>query len=302
VNLREANRYLHELASAQHGVLGTRQLDGTEVTGQHLQQLVDRGSLIRLAPQVYRFAGVPSGWRGDLAAGLHCLGPTSVVSHRAAAQLLGLDRFVHDDLEFSVARRRRGAFFLDAVVHTTLILPARDVAVVDGLRTTNAVRTVIDLAAVRVSTTRLEAAVDSALRLGLASLDAIAARLEQLRGKGRRGVRRLDRVLASSGGHSFLEREFIKLVDTAGLPTPAPQVVHRREGRHVARVDFLFEEAGVVVEVSGGRGHSSASDRAKDARRRNELQRLGRLVLEYTYEDMMSRRAYVVDSIRTALR
>jgi hypothetical protein len=111
----------------------------------------------------------------------------------------------------------------------------------------------------------------------------------------------LDRVLVTSGGHSFLEREFLKLVEECGLPRPRTQVEHFRDGVEMARLDFLFAEQGIVVEVSGGRGHSSASDRAKDARRRNELQRLGRLVLEFTYEDLMYRRPYVVESVRTAL-
>ena len=78
--------------------------------------------------------------------------------------------------------------------------------------------------------------------------------------------------------------------------------LHGFERVHVARVDFLFPDHGVVVEVSGSRGHSSAADRAKDARRRNELQRLGRLVLEFTYEDLMNRRPYVLQTLREALR
>ena len=74
----------------------------------------------------------------------------------------------------------------------------------------------------------------------------------------------------------MLERQFLRLVNRSGLPMPKPQVVHARDGQFVARVDFLFPDPGVVVEVSGGRGHSSAADRAKDARRRNELQDMGR--------------------------
>ena len=71
-------------------------------------------------------------------------------------------------------------------------------------------------------------------------------------------------------------------------------------GKHVARVDFLFEEQNLVVEVSGGRGHSTASDRAKDARRRNTLQQMGRTVLEFTYEDVMEREAYVVETLKAS--
>lgn len=300
--LREAQLRLADTAERQHGVVGARQLPELAITAQQVRHLVERGSVHRLDPQVYRMAGAPRTWMSDLSAGLHGLGPDAVVSFRAAAKLHGFDRFTHDELEFTVRRRRRGAFFLDATIHTSLVLPGSDIVLARGLRTTHPIRTIIDLAALRIREDRLEAAVDSAVRLGLASLDDIARRLQQLRGKGRHGVRRLDRVLVTSGGHSFLERAFLKLVEDAGLPRPVPQVEHRREGVHIARVDFLFPEHDLVVEVSGGRGHSSAADRAKDARRRNELQRLGRLVLEFTYEDLMNRRPYVLQTLREALR
>ena len=202
MRLQDAQDRLVALASTQHGVFGARQIVGTGVTAQHLEHLVRRRVIVRVGPQAYRFAGVPPSWHGDLAAGLHALGPTGCVSHRAAARLHGFDRFVYDDPEFTVRRRRRGAFFLDAVIHTSLVLPASDIVTVDGLATTSPVRTIIDLAAVRIRDERLEAAVDSALRLRLATLDAIVERLGQLRGKGRAGVRRLDRVLVTSGGHS----------------------------------------------------------------------------------------------------
>ena len=300
--LHDIQTSLGQVASRQHGVFGTRQLPDLGITCDQVHQLVRRGSIERLDPQVYRMAGAPRTWMSDLSAGLHGLGPDAVVSFRAAAKLHGFDRFTHDELEFTVMRRRRGAFFLDATIHTSLVLPKSDIVIIRGLRTTHPIRTIIDLAALRIREERLEAAVDSAVRLGLASVDNIARRLQQLRGKGRSGVRRLDRVLVTSGGHSFLERAFLKLVHEAGLPRPIPQVEHRRDGVHMARVDFLFPEHDLVVEVSGGRGHSSAVDRAKDARRRNELQRLGRLVLEFTYEDLMNRRPYVLETLREALR
>jgi hypothetical protein len=301
VDVRTAQQTLADLAARQHGVFGARQLPALGIDGWHVSELVRRGSVQRLAPQVYRMAGVPPSWRGDLSAGLHALGPDGLVSHRAAAQLHRFDEFRYHDLEFTVRRRRRGAFFLEATIHTSLVLAPCDVAEIDGLRVTSPVRTIIDLAGVRVSDRRLEAAVDTAVRCRLATLEDIADRLTALRGKGRRGVRRLDRILVTSGGHSFLEREFLKLVERVGLPPPIPQVEHRVDGVHIARVDFLYPDQGIVVEVSGGRGHSSAADRAKDARRRNDLQRLGRLVLEFTYEDVMQRAPYVAQSLRTAL-
>ncbi len=104
-------------------------------------------------------------------------------------------------------------------------------------------------------------------------------------------------MLLDAGGHTTLERLFLRLVRESGLPIPVPQVVHRHEGRHVARVDFLFADHDLVVEVSGGRGHSSARERAKDARRRNEPQRLGRTVLEFTYEQVTRQPEHVIATL-----
>jgi very-short-patch-repair endonuclease len=75
----------------------------------------------------------------------------------------------------------------------------------------------------------------------------------------------------------------------------------RSDGRHVARVDFLYSEARVVIEVSGRLGHSNPSDRDRDAQRRNELQDLGYRVYEYTWGDLTRRPDYVVQTLRERL-
>ncbi len=74
-------------------------------------------------------------------------------------------------------------------------------------------------------------------------------------------------------------------------------MIHRRDGKTFARVDFLFEPYGVVVEVSGRLGHSAPGERARDAQRRNELQDVGRKVYEYTYDDVMRRGRYVEQTL-----
>lgn len=162
-----------------------------------------------------------------------------------------------------------------AVVHTATVVGHADLVTVSALRCTSATRTIIDLAHAGTPPARLEAAIDSAIRLGLSSPVVIERRLDELRGPGRWGARHLDRLLVDIGGESLLERRFLQLVREAGLPRPSTQVVQRHDGRHVARVDFLFEAAGVVVEVTGRLGHSSPADRDRDAQRRNELLDLG---------------------------
>ena len=286
---------LMSLARRQHGAIGVKALpDG--VTRRWVDNLVRRGVLERAAPGVYVVSGGAPTWRRALAVGLLALGEQSWISHEAAAALHGLDRTPAEPVEFTVLRDARGRR-MPFVVHTTDDLPRIDRVEVNGFRTVAATRTVIDLARARATTTRLEGAIDSAVRLGLSSPFALRARLADLRGPGRWGARRLDELLVDSGGHSMLERRFLELVRRAGLPRPGTQVIHRHGAKTFARVDFLFEAFDVVVEVSGRLGHSSPAERARDAQRRNELQDLGRRVFEYTWEDVTRRPSLVERSL-----
>jgi hypothetical protein len=172
--------------------------------------------------------------------------------------------------------------------------------VVDGYACTSATRTIIDVARLRIPRLQLEAAIDSAVCTGRSSplvlvIGSAPCAVPTW------GARVLDDLLVDTGGHSMLERRFLQLARGAGLPRPQTQVIHRRDGRTFARVDFLFDDAGVVVEVSGRKGHSSPSERARDAQRRNELQDAGRAVYEYTWEQVTQRAEWVADTLRARL-
>ncbi len=291
---------LAERARSQEGLLSTADLRGLGLPDRRLRHLRRSGSLVRVAPQVYEIAGVPRTHRYALRLGLLALGPDAVVSYEAAAHLHGLDRSNPTAVEFTVPRRQRSST-RDHHVHTTQWLPRTDIVDVDGFATTSATRTIIDLAHARRPVERVEAAIDSAVRLGLSAPTALERRVGTLRGSGRWGCRLIDELVVDSGGHSMLERRFLELVRQANLPRPRLQAVQRRTGRHVARVDFLFEEQRVVVEVSGRRGHSTPTDRARDAQRRNELQELGFAVYEYTWADVTRQPAMVVRTLSRRL-
>jgi hypothetical protein len=226
------------------------------------------------------------------------LGDRAVLSHHTAAALHGFDGFPRRPVELTMPRGARGRE-AHWRLHTTRRLEQIDRTEVEGFACTTASRTIIDLAA-SASIGQLERAIDSAVRDGSSSPAFLGRRLANLRGRGRRGVRLLDELLVDTGGHSDLERRFLELVRRAGLPRPTCQPIFGR-GRTIARVDFSFNPKPVIVEVSGRRGHASDAERAKDAQRRNELQELGLVVLEFTNRQVRDHPEYVIATLRRHL-
>jgi very-short-patch-repair endonuclease len=289
------------MLAAQHGSVSVAQLRALRLSRHTVARWTSEHRLERCAPGVLRLVGSPIIWEQRLMSGLLSLGRSAAVSHRAAARLHGLDRSTTDEVEFLVDRGQRNSRLADRV-HSSGLIGRRDVVTVDGFRVTSATRTIIDLANIDVETDRLRAAIDSAVRLQLSSPQVIRRRLAEVRRRGRAGVRMLDELLVDAGGHTMLERDFLRLMREAGLPRPRTQVIFRDGQRTAARVDFLFPEFMLVVEVSGRLGHSSPAERARDAQRRNELQDIGLRVYEFTWEQVTKRPGWVQEQMRRLLR
>ncbi len=293
------DQHVADLAESQLGCATKAQAVACGLTHNQVHQRIRAGRWEWAGSRTFTFAGAPPSWEQQVMAGCLDLGPQAVVSHRSAAALHGFDGFVREPVEFTLPRaaRNRGARWS---VHTTTSLPLIDRVRVGIFPCTSAARTIVDLAR-HAREAELERAIDTAVRNGLTSPIFLRKRLAELRGPGRHGVTVLDRLMLDSGGHTPLERAFLRMVRLAGMPTPTCQRRFTAHGRTVARVDFCFDPPRVVVEVSGQRGHSSPSERAKDARRRNELQSKGFVVLEFTYDDVVKRPRYVLAMLRDHL-
>lgn len=289
------------LAASQHGCIADTQAHQLGYSARKVRYREARGHWVRLGANSLRFAATPVTWKMRLRAGLFDLGDEAVVSLRAAATLHGIDGFPEGPAEFTVPRAMREREVEGGLVHSTKALPLIDRATVAGFATTSASRTAIDLAR-HVTDAQLAKVVDCLVRDGWSSPEFLERRLAALRGPGRHGVRLLDQVLTDSGGHSFLERRFLTLVRQSGLARPKCQVVHRSDGRHIARVDFLFEDASVVVEVMGRRGHATELERDRDAQRHAELAALGRMVVPFTSGQVLRQPAWVLGILQTVLR
>jgi very-short-patch-repair endonuclease len=297
-----AARALVLLASQQHGAVSIEQARAAGLTAR-AQRAAIAGAWLSLACDgVLVIAGSADTWHRRLQIGLLVLHGEGWVSHESAATLYRFDRCLVGPLHFTVPRARRDRRVPDwMVLHTTAFVGPNDVITLDGFPCTSATRTILDLATLGVPTVRLAAAIDTAVRDRRSAPTVIAARLETLRGSGRAGCRIVERLLPDSGGETLLERRYLRLTRRHGFVRPTTQRVIRHGRKHVARVDFIYEEHRLVVEVTGRKGHVSDAERARDAQRRNELQDLGYRVIEYTSTDLRDRPGYVVDTLRSRL-
>jgi very-short-patch-repair endonuclease len=189
-------------------------------------------------------------------------------------------------------------------IHTSASLDLIDRAVVDGIPVLSGARTLIDLARTE-SRERLTEAFDSGLRDGTFNESLVHRRIVALRSQGRFGVPRLLEAIEGAevirGGHSWLEREFLRLVASAGLPAPQTQQVLTRTGDRLVRVDFRFLGSPVVVEVLGYRWHRTKEQLRRDTERTNALLADGFRPYQFTYEHVATSPSEVVITLRAAL-
>lgn len=230
-------------------------------------------------------------------AGLLDLGSDALVSGRSAAHLLGLDGFEEGPLEFLVPRQARGRRTA-GVVSSTHEIARLDRIEIEGLACTSATRTIVELLD-SASEDEVGNALDSATRQRLTAPSVVVQRLDDL-GRRRHGGAVLERLLRAGTVESWLERRFLALARRSGLP---PLVLQRRYEAHgvVARVDFEFLDAPIVVEVGGRRGYLSRDERQRQERRRNALQLAGRTIYFFTRDDVIDDPQYVTRTLCAAL-
>ena len=272
--------------SARRTPRATGQLDDVELRG--------RDASGRLLIHLERLHGLVVG-----------IGRPAWATGPTAAALHGFDGFVLAPPFHLVLERGRNIARVGHAIHTTLDLPLIDRCAVAGIPSVTPTRALLSIAP-DASLPILTAALDGALRDGLTSEDFLHRRLGELRRSGRPGITPLLAAIGGSevarGGHSWLEREFLRLMANAGLPRPATQQVLGRRRDHIIRVDCRFDGTPVVVELLGYRFHRSRRQMAIDVERTNRLQLLGLQVLQFTYPHVVDDPREVVATVRAALR
>lgn len=238
----------------------------------------------------------------SVVAALLVLPPGSVAAGFTAAGLWRLDGLLSGNLEqpleFLVPGRpgsiRQAGSVLRFEGFTGVDLP-------DGVPATSLARTLLDLVA-RLSFDDGLVLVEAALRRDPSVIAEIS--VERAHRIPRRGAVNVTRVLAAADvlSESVLESRARALWIAAALPPPTQQAVVRREGRFIARVDFLWDTASLIVEVDGMAKYDDPFALRDEKRRQNELVALGYTVLRFTWSDVVGNPARVVAQVRHALR
>jgi very-short-patch-repair endonuclease len=264
-----------------------------DIEGQLLQELRGRD-----------LSGPPFDSLVDLRCLVADVGPLCLATGPTAAALWGFDGYRLRAPFHLVVPRGRNVVRIGHHVHTSHDLPLIDRSTAWGVPCTTPTRTLLALAAVD-PVDRVVTALEGAIRDGLVGESFLHRRLAELRRSGRNGVSALLAAVEhheiTRGGHSWLEREFLLLVASSGLPRPTTQVVLGRRGDRVIRVDVHFPDTSLVVELLGYRWHRSRSQLRSDIERTNRLALEGFVVLQFSYHDVVERPTQVVATLREAL-
>ena len=297
-------RRLLAVATGQLGLLSRRQANDVGCTDDQPRNRVTSGSLQKVGKHTYRLPGADTREMAMLTALMIDIGGDVWASGRTAASLHGFDGY-RLKAPFDVTiRRGRDVQRLGHRVHTTTRLDLIDSCTVDGVRALSGARTLLDLARTE-SAEQLTVAFDSGLRDGKFNESLVHRRIVELRSSGRFGIPKLlqavEGVEVIRGGHSWLEREYLRIIAAAGLPRPATQQVLTRAQDRLVRVDFRFPGTPVVVEVLGYRYHRSVDQLRRDAARMNALLADGLRPYQFPYEQIVAEPDSVVAETLAAL-
>jgi very-short-patch-repair endonuclease/predicted transcriptional regulator of viral defense system len=295
------NRTVLRCFARQHAVIHRAQARSAGLSHGQIAHLLATGAWERVAPNVYRLVGAPPNERAALAAAV--LSSGGVASHRSAAVLHGLVDALPSKPELILPSS--SCYRGPALVHRTDSLLPRDLTTVDGIRSTNAVRTFVDLGAV-LDAHALEQVLHRALHERKATFDRVARRHFQLSGRGRAGSAIVRSVLVAydpsmAAAESTLEVLILQGMREAGLPTPVRQHEVTVPSGDDYRLDLSYPGPMIAIEGDGFGIHSMRDRFESDRERRNALTLAGWLVLQFTWQQICRRPQWVVAQIAAAL-
>lgn len=255
------------IAGQQHGTISRAQLRTIGLSRHAIDRRLAHGSLKTLHRGVFIIAGSPTTTMGRRTAALLASPPGSAISHRSAAEFLGIipERRGPVHVTSPGRRSKRAPLVIHMSDSAAEVLVTRS-----GLPCTNLPRTLVDLAsALSFEATRRVWTTCASRRL--LRPDQIERELRNH--PNRPGAQVVRTLLAESERivhgrtRSELERACIRLCHDHGLPPPKANTLIRIGGA-VFEADLAWPDHRLIAEVDTWRthGHIEAftSDRARD--------------------------------------
>lgn len=289
---------LVQLAVTQGGCVGRSQLIDHGVSARTIDRMIAAGSIGNAVADVYRIIE-SRGWADDVRAAVFAL-PGALASHHAAAAVLGFPRL--RPIATVLVHSRTTHEFPGVVVHRVHDVMPEHVTVIDGLRTTTAARTVVDLAAV-IHPKHLAAIIQDLVLTGDVRTSEIALALEDVARRGKPGVRSLRTTLEELGSDplpmTVLERRGWELLSRRGVSGGSRQ--HPIPWDESKRFDVAWPDHGVAIEWDSRRWHGALDRMANDRERDRAAAINGWVVLRFTWDDVTRRPDRVAADVRAML-
>jgi very-short-patch-repair endonuclease len=284
------------LGSQQEGSVKRAQLLKAGVGPNAVKRRAKNGYLHRVHRGVYIVGHLALAPHAEEFAALLACGERSLISHRSAAHLWSMLPARPDEVDVTLVGRRcrpkQGVH-----LHLVARIDKEDVRPMDNLLLTAPARTLADFAA-DAEDDELEAALSQGRALKLIKNRDVEAALG--RAGNRRGVARLRRLLRLEGDSGYTqsraEREMRRLMRGAGLPQPLCN-----RWIHGYRVDFVWPEHKLVVEVDGYQFHGHRSAFERDRKKDQILIAAGYRVIRITWLQLQHEPLRVAAVIAAAL-
>ena len=164
---------LVEVATAQAGYFTTKQARDCGYSYALLSHHAATGRYVRARRGIYRLRDYPSSVHEDVMAAWLAAGPTAIVSHESALEILGVGDSIPNRVDLTVPRSKRGSVRpRGVVVHTSdQLADADDVVLRNGMRVTAPVRTIMDVSRAGLGPDLVSGAAKQIMNRGLATRD-----------------------------------------------------------------------------------------------------------------------------------
>jgi predicted transcriptional regulator of viral defense system len=280
-------------AERQHGVIDYPQLKALGLSRQSIDHRVRNGRLHRIHRGVYAVGHKRLTQRGRWMAAVLAGGDGAVLSHRSAAalwQLLPARRRIHVSTPKDLHNR-------DGIQFHSQSMQLDEVTTHDGIPVTTVARTLLDIAA--TDPDNLERAFNEAEYRRL--WDATGVRELIDRYPGRAGTPALAALTPMGHTREELEHRFQAFVEKFDLPRPMRNADLELEPGRWIRVDAMWPDAKLIVELDSRAAHDTTSRFDSDRERDRILSLAGWRVIRLTWKHLTSNADRVATDLRTLI-